>query len=121
MGGPLASGAHKCKGEWRPAGGGSARRIAGVVQLTDENARFVAGRLRTKREHGTKRERRSSDGFAQSRRKDKIMVQVAAALLFALAAGLGLMVIVAMVRSNGDATLSAARKCVGEGRGVSVR
>ncbi|SNS26260.1 hypothetical protein [Sphingopyxis indica] len=35
------------------------------------------------------------------------MVQVAAALLFALAAGLGLMVIVAMVRSNGDAILSA--------------
>jgi len=35
------------------------------------------------------------------------MVQVAAALLFALAAGLGLMVIAAMVRSNGDAILSA--------------
>ncbi|MBN8843504.1 MAG: hypothetical protein J0H88_09670 [Sphingomonadales bacterium] len=35
------------------------------------------------------------------------MVQVAAALLFALAAGLGLTVIVAMLRSNGDAILSA--------------
>lgn len=40
------------------------------------------------------------------------MVQVAAALLFTLAAGLGLMVIVAMIRSNGEAILSAL---VGEG------
>ncbi|KTE22488.1 hypothetical protein ATE67_00630 [Sphingopyxis sp. H050] len=35
------------------------------------------------------------------------MVQVAAALLFALAAGLGLMVILAMLKTNGDAILSA--------------
>ena len=35
------------------------------------------------------------------------MVQVAAALLFALAAGLGLTVILAMLKSNGDAILSA--------------
>lgn len=35
------------------------------------------------------------------------MVQVAAALLFALAAGLGVTVILAMLRTNGDAILSA--------------
>jgi hypothetical protein len=35
------------------------------------------------------------------------MVQVAAALLFALAAGLGITVILAMLRSNEDAILSA--------------
>ena len=35
------------------------------------------------------------------------MVQVAAALLVAIAAGLGVAVIVAMVRSNADAILSA--------------
>ena len=40
------------------------------------------------------------------------MVQVAAALLFALAAGLGLMVILAMLKTNADAILSAL---VGEG------
>lgn len=40
------------------------------------------------------------------------MVQVAAALLFAVAAGLGLTVILAMVRNNEDAILSAL---VGEG------
>lgn len=40
------------------------------------------------------------------------MVQVAAALLFALAAGLGITVILAMFRSNEDAILSAL---VGEG------
>lgn len=35
------------------------------------------------------------------------MVQVAAALLFALAAGIGVMVIVAMIKNNEDAILSA--------------
>lgn len=35
------------------------------------------------------------------------MVQVAAALLFAMAAGLGITVILAMLRSNADAILSA--------------
>lgn len=35
------------------------------------------------------------------------MVQVAAALLFALAVGLGVTVILAMLRTNGDAILSA--------------
>lgn len=35
------------------------------------------------------------------------MVQVAAALLFASAAGLGVLVILAMLRTNGDAILSA--------------
>lgn len=40
------------------------------------------------------------------------MVQVAAALLFALAAGLGIMVILAMLKSNEDAILSAL---LGEG------
>jgi len=35
------------------------------------------------------------------------MVQVAAALLFAIAAGLGVAVILAMFRSNADAILSA--------------
>lgn len=35
------------------------------------------------------------------------MVQVAAALLFALAAGLGITVILAMLKGNGDAILSA--------------
>lgn len=40
------------------------------------------------------------------------MVQVAAALLFALAAGLGVTVIVAMLRNNEDAVLSAL---LGEG------
>src|SRR3546814_7261201 len=45
-------------------------------------------------------------------RKDKIMVQVAAALLFALAAGLGVTVILAMLKNNEDAILSAL---LGEG------
>ncbi|MGH6650273.1 MAG: hypothetical protein ACREB7_03985 [Sphingopyxis sp.] len=40
------------------------------------------------------------------------MVQVAAALLFAIAAGLGITVILAMLKMNGDAILSAL---VGEG------
>lgn len=40
------------------------------------------------------------------------MVQVAAALLFAIAAGLGITVIVAMLKSNEDAILSAL---LGEG------
>ena len=40
------------------------------------------------------------------------MVQVAAALLFAVAAGLGITVIVAMLKSNEDAILSAL---LGEG------
>lgn len=40
------------------------------------------------------------------------MVQVAAALLFAVAAGLGITVILAMLRSNADAILSAL---LGEG------
>lgn len=35
------------------------------------------------------------------------MVQVAAALLFASAAGMGVLVILAMLRTNGDAILSA--------------
>lgn len=35
------------------------------------------------------------------------MVQLAAALLFALAAGLGIVVILGMFRANGDAILSA--------------
>src|SRR3546814_6220750 len=42
----------------------------------------------------------------------KIMVQVAAALLFALAAGLGVTVILAMLKNNEDAILSAL---LGEG------
>jgi hypothetical protein len=40
------------------------------------------------------------------------MVQIAAALLFALAIGLGMMVILAMLRNNEDAILSAL---LGEG------
>lgn len=35
------------------------------------------------------------------------MIQVAAALLFAVAAGIGITVILAMLKSNGDAILSA--------------
>src|SRR4051794_4981219 len=61
----------------------------------DNRTRFVAKRLRTKREHGTKAQRgRPIDirVFARKNRKDKIMVQVAAALLFAVAAGLGITV-----------------------------
>jgi hypothetical protein len=50
--------------------------------------------------------------FARESRKDKIMVQVAAALLFALAAGLGITVILAMLKNNEDAILSAL---LGEG------
>lgn len=52
------------------------------------------------------------EGFAQESRKDKIMVQVAAALLFALAAGLGVVVIIAMLKNNENAILSAL---MGEG------
>jgi hypothetical protein len=51
-------------------------------------------------------------GFAHRSRKDKIMVQVAAALLFAVAAGLGLTVILAMLKNNETAILSAL---MGEG------
>jgi len=51
-------------------------------------------------------------GFAYESRKDKIMVQVAAALLFALAAGLGVTVILAMLKNNENAILSAL---LGEG------
>jgi hypothetical protein len=51
-------------------------------------------------------------GFAHRSRKDKIMVQVAAALLFALAAGLGVTVILAMLKNNENAILSAL---LGEG------
>jgi hypothetical protein len=39
--------------------------------------------------------------------KDKPMFQIAAALLFAVAAGLGVAVIIAMLKNNGDAILSA--------------
>src|SRR3546814_10283588 len=51
-------------------------------------------------------------GFTHRSRKDKFMVQVAAVFLFALAAGLGLTVILAMLKSNGAAILSAL---LGEG------
>jgi len=51
-------------------------------------------------------------GFAQRNRKDKMMVQVAAALLFAIAAGLGITVILAMLKTNENAILSSL---LGEG------
>jgi hypothetical protein len=64
-------------------------------------------------ERKVQRNRRwSTKGFAHRSRKDKIMVQVAAALLFALAAGLGVTVILAMLKNNENAILSAL---LGEG------
>ena len=53
-----------------------------------------------------------TQGFAQRNRKDKMMVQVAAALLFVVAAGLGITVILAMLKNNQVAVLSAL---LGEG------
>src|SRR3546814_16533554 len=46
-------------------------------------------------------------GFTHGSRKDMFMVQVAAVFLFALSAGLGLTVFLAMLKSNGAAILSA--------------
>jgi hypothetical protein len=51
-------------------------------------------------------------GFVNENPEGQIMVQVAAALLFALAAGLGITVILAMLKSNETAILSAL---LGEG------
>ena len=96
MGGPLAGLAAKSKRRARIFGLGQNGRPR---QFGDKATPFVAKQLRTKREHGTKRPWKPSlinKGFAYESRKDKIMVQVAAALLFALAAGIGVMVIVAM-------------------------
>lgn len=60
-----------------------------------------------------KRNRRSGwKGFVNENPEGQIMVQVAAALLFALAAGLGITVILAMLKSNETAILSAL---LGEG------
>jgi hypothetical protein len=61
---------------------------------------------------GQRNRRWLTNGFAHESRKDNIMVQVAAALLFTVAAGLGVTVILAMLKNNENAVLSAL---LGEG------